>query len=253
MERAQNRGSSRKSQRKSQKKEKMASHFSTACFGGYEEEQVICYLWEIVKSIEAELAPDAYGKKELRELEKQIRGRVRVEMRRYFAKQRKRNVKIILGILTVILCMGGMFNHIIGVDRVTGMSMYPYLNHGDLIVYSRTKKEIHRDEVVVFEKDGGNMVKRIAGLPGDTVEINESGSSVVVNGVRVSEDYVTLTDPEKDAGGERVGAPMTVMDDQYLVLGDNRAISIDSRDSNIGTVTKEAVRGRVILIIRAGS
>lgn len=43
------------------------------------------------------------------------------------------------------------------------------------------------------------------------------------------------------------------MDGQYLVLGDNRAVSVDSRDSQIGTVPEKDVLGRVILVIRAGS
>ena len=48
----------------------------------------------------------------------------------------------------------------------------------------------------------------------------------------------------------RMSQPMTVMEDQYLVLGDNRGVSIDSRDSKIGTVPREDILGKVILIIR---
>ena len=155
-------------------------------------------------------------------------------------------------ILAAALCVGGLFVFLIGIDRVFGMSMYPYLNDGDWIVYSRIGKEMRRDEVVVFEKDGESMVKRIAGLPGDTVEINASGSCVIVNGVQVREDYVTLTDEDKEKAEDEMGMPLTVMNGQYLVLGDNRTVSIDSRDSNIGTVPEEAVLGRVIWIVRAG-
>ena len=155
-------------------------------------------------------------------------------------------------ILAVALSVGGLFVFLIGVDRVSGMSMYPYLNDGDWIVYSRIGKEMRRDEVVVFEKDGESMVKRIAGLPGDTVEINASGSCVIVNGVQVREDYVTLTDGDQEKAEDEMGLPLTVMNGQYLVLGDNRTVSIDSRDSNIGTVPEEAVLGRVIWIVRAG-
>ena len=156
------------------------------------------------------------------------------------------------GLLAVALCVSVVFVFLIGVDRVSGTSMYPYLNDGDWIVYSRIGKEMRRDEVVVFEKDGESMVKRIAGLPGDTVEINASGSCVIVNGVQVREDYVTLTDEDKEKAEDEMGMPLTVMNGQYLVLGGNRTGSIDSGDSNIGTVPEEAVLGRVIWIVRAG-
>ena len=213
---------------------------------------MICYLWEIVKSLETGQAVGASGQDRLRKLEKQMRGRVRVEMRRYFARRRRRAIRMAAVILAVALSVGGLFVFLIGVDRVSGMSMYPYLNDGDWIVYSRIGKEMRRDEVVVFEKDGESMVKRIAGLPGDTVEINASGSCVIVNGVQVREDYVTLTDGDQEKAEDEMGLPLTVMNGQYLVLGDNRTVSIDSRDNNIGTVPEEAVLGRVIWIVRAG-
>ena len=252
MEMAESRRKSRKRQQKSrEKQEKRSSHFRTVCFGGFEEGQMICYLWEIVKSLEAGQAADGAGEDRLRKLEKQMRGRIRVEMRRYFARRRRRAIRVAAGILAAALCLGGVFVFLIGVDRVSGVSMYPYLNDGDWIVYSRIGKEMRRDEVVVFEKDGESMVKRIAGLPGDRVEINSSGSCVIVNGVPVREDYVTLTDDDNVKPEDDMGMPQTVMNGQYLVLGDNRAVSIDSRDSNIGTVPEEAVLGKVMWIIRA--
>jgi len=251
VETVESRGKSRRQQRNSPgKKEKKGSHFRTVRFGGFEEGQIICYLWEIVKALEVDGAGNGKAERS-RKLEKQMRGRIRVEMRRYFARRRRRNVKLILSLLSVVLCAGWLFGFVIGIDRVSGMSMYPYLNHGDVIVYRRMEKGIHRDDVVVFEKNGESLVKRVAGLPGDWVEINPSGSRVTVNGEQAAGQYVTLSDTEREEE-EQTGAPQTVMDGQYLVLGDNRAVSVDSRDSRIGTVPEEDVLGKVILIIRAG-
>ena len=80
---------------------------------------------------------------------------------------------------------------------------------------------------------------------------------MVVNGHEIQEDYVTLSDAnagDKKANTEKVeeqpGMTQTVMNGQYLVLGDNRSVSIDSRDSSIGTVPSGEIQGRVILIIR---
>ena len=185
-------------------------------------------------------------------LEKQLRRRIRVEMRRYFVRKRRRNVKLVCGSVAFILCVFCLFGFLIGIDRVSGSSMYPYLNHGDWIVYGRTGRELQKNDVVVFEKDGENLVKRIVGLPGDTVEISKSGGRVVINGIPISEDYVTLPDTSKEAAGDEMGGPLTVMDGQYFMLGDNRGVSIDSRDRTMGTVPAEDVLGRVILVVRAG-
>ena len=102
----------------------------------------------------------------------------------------------------------------------------------------------------MFDKYGENFVKRVTGLPGDTVEISQSGGRVIVNHEEVQTNYVILTKPGEEEMESRMSQPMTVMEDQYLVLGDNRGVSIDSRDSKIGTVPREDILGKVILIIR---
>ena len=255
------RGRSRRQEPKGKIKKRKVSHFRTVRFGGFDENQIICYLWDIVKSVEA--AQDAGISHEagtgrdaetLTRLGKQMRSQIRVEIRRYFVRRRRRNVRMALGVVAVIVCIAVVFGCLIGVDRVSGNSMYPYLNHGDWIVYSRIGEKYQRNEVIVFEKNGESMVKRIAGLPGDRVELNSSGSRVVVNGQEIQEDYVTLSDAaagdKNEKAEEPPGMTQTVMNGQYLVLGDNRSVSIDSRDSSIGTVPSEEILGRVILIIR---
>jgi len=249
------RGRSRRQEPKGKaKKEKKNSHFRTVRFGGFDENQMICYLWDIVKYMEAAQADgntcgaeNGCGTDALARLEKQMRSQIRVEIRRYFVRRKRRNVKMVCKAAAVLLGVAAVFVFLIGVDRVSGDSMYPYLNHGDWIVYSRMGKEHQRDEVVVFEKNGECMVKRIAGLPGDKVEINSSGSCVVINGTQVRENYMTLVEPEP---GEAMGIEQMVMDGQYLVLGDNRGVSIDSRNRSIGTVAAEQIRGKVILVVR---
>lgn len=253
METAGYRGDSRRQKPKGRrKKDKRAAHFQTVRFGGFEESQVICYLWDLVKA----MTPGETGTGLMSGLERQLRKRIRVEMRRYFLRQKRRNVILAVRMLLAGGCAALLFGFLVGVVRVSGDSMFPYLNDGDWILYGRIGAEYQRDQVVVFDRDGESFVKRIAGLPGDTVEISVSGSRVVVNGTQLRETYVTLPGPntEEDGNdhGDQMGAPLTVLDGQYLVLGDNRAVSIDSRSEAVGTVPKEDILGRVLLIVRAG-
>ena len=248
METAGYRGDSRRQKPKGRrKKDKRAAHFQTVRFGGFEESQVICYLWDLVKAMN----PGETGTGLMSGLERKLRKRIRVEMRRYFLRRRRRSVKLVAGILLIFLCTIGLFTCVVGVDRVRGDSMYPYLYSGDWIVYSRIGPPAARNDVVVFEKKGETLVKRVAGLPGDTVEISASGSQVVVNGIQLQEQYVTVPSSKTAAAGEDMGLPQTVMDGQYLVLGDNRSISVDSRDSNMGTVAAADIFGRVFLVVRS--
>ena len=254
-------GKSRRQKGKDRKKRvKKQSHFRTVRFGGFDESQMICYLWDMAKSMDIARQDRAHVTEHLAELGNEMRRRVRVEMRRYFLRCKRRNMVMALGGMTLVACVVCLFTFLIGIDRVSGNSMYPYLNHGDLIVYSRVGAEIHRDEVIVFEKKGESMVKRVVGLPGDTVEISASGKRVVVNGSEIRQSYLALSDAdsvsshapgtEKYGEKELTGAPLMVLNGQYLVLGDNREESIDSRSSEGGTVAKDEILGRAVLIVR---
>lgn len=255
METAGVRGGSRKQKGKNRnRKDRKISHFQSVRFGGFEETQVICYLWDLAKAMDLFQQDEQSGMKKLTGLEKEMRSRVRVEMRRYFLRHKRRNTLLVFGGITFMACVMLLFTQLIGVDRVFGNSMYPYLNNGDWVVYSRIGKKIQRDEVIVFEKQGESLVKRVAGLSGDTVEISASGNCVAVNGILVSEAYGIRLDSETDAERkereEPLETPQTVLDGHYLVLGDNREVSVDSRDKKIGMVAEDEILGRVVLIVR---
>lgn len=124
--------------------------------------------------------------------------------------------------------------------RVPSRSMEPVLSPGDQVVVTRLHRgdEPQRGEVVVFDGDDGQVrVKRVIGLPGDSVAID--GAHVIVNGTTLSEPYA-LTDPAAEKSTHVVPAG------HYFVLGDNRDNSDDSR--NWGFVARESLRGRARFI-----
>ncbi len=117
-------------------------------------------------------------------------------------------------------------------------------NNDNLIVDKITYrfKDPQRFDVIVFPfeyKDETYYIKRIIGLPGETVRIDNEGV-IYINEQRLEEDYgaEVITDPGMAYGG------ITLGDDEYFVLGDNRNHSSDSRTPSVGLIKRDAIIGR---------
>jgi signal peptidase I len=127
---------------------------------------------------------------------------------------------------------------------VVGSSMEPGLQDGQRLIISKAAyhfEEPGRGDIIIFHSPSNyqvDYIKRIIGLPGDTVEVR--GGSVFVNGKRLQEPYV------KDPPHYNYG-PYTVKPDNYFVLGDNRNNSNDSHTN--WTVPSESVIGKAWLSI----
>lgn len=128
---------------------------------------------------------------------------------------------------------------------VVGDSMKPALENGDVvlvdrIVYNAVKPK--RGDIIVFKPKGNDSshyyIKRVVGLPGETVEILES--KVYINGEKLEEDYeATAIDDAGDATGK-----IELAEDEYFVLGDDRGNSEDSRDVSVGNVKRAYIYGK---------
>lgn len=125
---------------------------------------------------------------------------------------------------------------------VRGSSMSPGIKDGDRILvdhWSYMFQDVHRGDIVVLRyplDPSLDYIKRVIGLPGETVRI-ENGR-VSVDGRWIDEPYVAEIDP-------RTAIVMHIEPDNYFVLGDNRAHSSDSRE--FGLVPRENLRGKVDL------
>ena len=121
---------------------------------------------------------------------------------------------------------------------------------GDQLLVEKVTKyviEYDRFDIIVFQPDyvaaDGQFIKRIIGLPGETVQITEG--QIYINGEVLAEQFGKT--PIDNAG--IAAEPVTLGTDEYFVLGDNREISLDSRYEVIGTVKQNQIEGRVILQI----
>ena len=108
-----------------------------------------------------------------------------------------------------------------------------------------TKNKPNRGDVVLFLFSPNNalLAKRVAGIEGDTIEIDHD--NVILNGVRVQEPYLEPANSADDTSGSEFG-PKTVPKGALYVIGDNRRNSYDSR--HFGPVKLSQVRGRALFV-----
>ena len=135
---------------------------------------------------------------------------------------------------------------------VDGRSMNPTLNDGDNLIVEKLSyrfSDPKRFDVIVFPPQGApneHYIKRIIGLPGETVRIDEEGT-IYINGEVLEEDaeygFETIQDPG------RAIEEITLAEDEYFVLGDNRNNSTDSRTEKVGNVKRSTITGRAWLRI----
>ena len=127
--------------------------------------------------------------------------------------------------------------------QISGSSMEPTLNDEEIVVLLKTGN-MKKGELCCFSYQNKLLIKRVIGLPGDKINIDESGN-VYVNDEMIDEPYVTDI-----AFGEcDITFPCYVTDNHYFVLGDHRSTSIDSRSSVIGLVSEDYIIGKIFFRI----
>ncbi len=134
--------------------------------------------------------------------------------------------------------------------RVNGPSMMNTLYDGDNLILNKISYNFHdpeRFDVVVFpfrDKSGKNYIKRVIGLPGETVQIDYDGN-IYINGEILDESYgrEIIKDPGNAA------EPISLGEGEYFVLGDNRNNSSDSRFDEVSIVKRKEILGKAWLRI----
>ena len=117
-------------------------------------------------------------------------------------------------ILPILLCVGvwGLFRTVFFVGIVPSSSMEPAIPAGSVILGSRIFSELGRGDIIVFRHEGKTLVKRVVAVPGDTVYLDDLDGSFTVN--------------RETPNATRI---LTVPENCFFVVGDNRDNSMDSR------------------------
>ena len=155
----------------------------------------------------------------------------------------------IVGCVVVAIALAFVVTHYVGHHtRVDGSSMNNTLKNGDYLVIEKVSYYLHdpeRYDIIVFPfTDEVNYIKRIIGLPGETVQIKDG--KVFINGNELSDDVYgneLINDPGLAANPVSLGA------NEYFVLGDNRNSSIDSRKPVVGNIDGKKIDGKAVFRI----
>ena len=145
------------------------------------------------------------------------------------------NILIVVAAVAILVAM--LF---LPVLRIYGQSMNSTLVSGELVV-SVKNASFHTGDIIAFYYNNNILVKRVIANSGDWVDIDLDGN-VYVNHELIDEPYLN----EKSFGEPDIDFPYQVPDERIFVLGDNRAVSIDSRHSAVGCVTSEQVVGKIV-------
>ena len=125
--------------------------------------------------------------------------------------------------------------------QVTGTSMSPTLEEGQVLMASKGNT-FKTGDVIAFYLNNKILVKRVIAMPGDWVNISDDGT-VYVNDIALDEPYLK----EKSLGDCNIDLPYQVPESKIFVMGDNRSVSLDSRNTAIGCISEEQVVGKVTL------
>lgn len=164
----------------------------------------------------------------------------RIRYRKKFLRTLLNTVAVLIVVAAAAVLVSTIFMPVI---QVSGDSMSPTLNDGDILVTFNTD-QIEYGDLCCVSWQNKMLLKRVIGLPGDTVSIKDDGS-VYINDTLLDEPYVI----EKSVGDCDIPFPYKVPDNQIFILGDNRIRSVDSRNKDIGSITKEQIIGKVLFRI----
>lgn len=130
---------------------------------------------------------------------------------------------------------------------VDGTSMETTLSDKDNLIVDKISyrfSDPQRFDIIVFPsnlEDHENLIKRIIGLPGETVQIDEQGN-IYINGDKLEENYGRETIKPENIG--IASQPIQLGEDEYFVMGDNRNHSMDSRTEEVGNIKRQDIIGR---------
>ena len=157
-------------------------------------------------------------------------------------------IEMALYLLFVVFVVWGVITYVGQRTVVDGVSMYDTLDDGDNLWVSKISYRLGDPKrfdivVVLVDEEETYYIKRIIGMPGETVRIDEEGT-IYINDEPLEESYGYETIRKNRRGRAKEG--VTLGEDEYFVMGDNRNESEDSRFEFVGNVKRELLIGKAV-------
>ena len=166
--------------------------------------------------------------------------RNRLRYQRRYSRTLKSTIAILVVVAAAAILVATLWMPVL---RIYGTSMVPTLEDGQIVV-SVKSSSFEPGDIVAFYHGNKLLIKRFIAGPADWVDIDADGN-VSVNGTVLDEPYIA----EKAYGETNITLPYQVPDKRYFLMGDNRDVSVDSRNTAVGCVSDEQIVGKVVFRI----
>ena len=156
---------------------------------------------------------------------------------------RKTVLRVVVAVVVLLVILLNLFSYVFSVVQYYGNGMEPTLHDRQVLIIRKTD-HVEQGDMVACYFNNKILVRRIICEGGNAIAIDEKGS-VKINDVPLDEPYVE----EPSLGQCNITFPYTVSIGHYFIMGDNRAIAMDSRLSEIGTISADRILGKIIFVI----
>ena len=162
---------------------------------------------------------------------------IRVRYKERYKNLLRNTIYSLLVVAAVSVLIATLF---LPVLEIYGNSMNPTLDSKDIVVSVKTS-DLKQGDICCLYYNNHILVKRVIGVAGDVIVMDDDGT-VYVNGRLMDEPYLK----DKQLGECDIEFPYTVPEQSVFVLGDNRASSVDSRNSLIGCISVDEIVGKIV-------
>ena len=171
----------------------------------------------------------------------QIEGElVRLRYKSRYSRTLRSTIAILIVVAALAVLVATLWMPVL---RIYGSSMSPTLVDGQIVISVKNAR-FEPGDVAAFYHGNKLLIKRYIAGPGDWVDLDADGN-VSVNGSPLEEPYLT----EKAYGETNIQLPYQVPDERYFLMGDNRSVSVDSRNTTVGCISRDQIVGTVIFRI----
>lgn len=166
--------------------------------------------------------------------------RKRLAYKSRYAKTLRSTIAILIVVAALAVLVATLWMPVL---RIYGSSMYPTLQDGEIVI-SVKRRSFSTGDIVAFYHGNKLLVKRCIAGPSDWVDIDKDGN-IYVNNNLIDEPYIS----EKAFGECDLELPYQVPDERWFLVGDNRDVSVDSRNTSVGAIAADQIVGEIVFCI----